>query len=96
MRPPSSISQLLANDQFETGPYLVHGSDLDFHEPETECRMPDDIFYDVCLDAGCFLRPRHPQHTSRAQVLALAWQILVQIGLSITERVDKIELTTQL
>src|SRR4051794_37785930 len=53
------------NHEFQSGPDVVDGADLDIDEAERKPAIANHRFRHISRDTRRFLRPRHPDHAVR-------------------------------
>src|SRR5262249_9427554 len=58
--------------EFESGPYIVDGTNFYINHALRESNFPDNISIKIRFDAGSFFRPRDPKDSGRSKFCGLA------------------------
>src|SRR5215217_6467356 len=86
----TALAQILANDELEARPDLVHRADLDINIAHRQRDIANDVFGDVGRHPGRFFRPRYPDHPVWLELVAVARQLLLQLIAAHREDVDDV------
>src|SRR6202023_2398340 len=71
-----AVSLVLWDHEFQSGPDIVDGADLDVDEAKRKRRVAHDNFRQVADDARGLLRPRYPDHAILRDGSAVAAQFI--------------------
>src|SRR5215213_7783230 len=87
---PTSLPQLLADDELQTRPNLIHSTNLDIDIANWQRNIANGVFGDVGRHSGRFLRPRYPDHPIWSELVAVARQQLLKLIPSNHEDLDDV------